>query len=458
MSVPRAGHRGIVVLGVHRGGTSLVAELVQRWGAYGREEELVRGDVWNERGYWEYAPLVDFNEELLRTLNSSWNAPPGDADRPALLAMARDTGFSGRARRLLADMQVGGRPWFWKDPRLPVLLPFWKQVWGDVRYVVPVRDPVDISLSLGQRYGLSMSRSLLIWQRYMSEILLDPDVPGAALFVSYERLLTDGIGECSRLCSFLDQWLSNQSRGRAQRPEIMARAIVPDLRRNRATVGFSRNPMVTPAQKALQGALESLASGSADELAAPPELEPRWREHLVAENAAPLKPKPNQEPQDSCEVFWRDSNSEYVAWRSRSVLVKGQPGPQKLRIGLPPGRYDGVTAIRIDLSQRAGFAKVLEIAIEDARGNVVWGWDGRPESIQSLFLNQIRICSRQPKDGGCMLRLHGDDPWLEVILDASQSAALAGGAAVVVECEYIPSWEYVLQKTLRWPRSLGNRA
>ena len=48
-----------------------------------------------------------------------------------------------------------------------------------------------------------------------------------------------------------------------------------------------------------------------------------------------------------------------------------------------------------------------------------------------------------------MLRLDGDDPWLEIALDPAQSAALAGGAAVLIQCEYIPSLEYLLQENGR---------
>jgi len=436
------GQPGIIVLGMHRSGTSVVAELVQRWGAYGREEALVQGDVWNERGYWEYGPLVDFNEALLRAVNSSWHIPPSDSDRPLLASLAQDAGFRERALRLLEDMQAGGRPWFWKDPRLPVLLPFWKQIWEDVVYVVPVRDPIDIALSLQRRDRLSVSLSLLVWQRYMSEILLDRDALGAALFLSYEKLLADGIRECTRLSRFLEERLAIQSPGTAQPGEVMAEAVVPELCRNRATVGFAQSPIATPVQKALYRTLESLANGSPVDPAATAALEPHWREHLLAARASQSKPK----PKDYCEVYWRDSNSDYVNWRSRSAPIEEQRGSQSLRIALPPLQGEGASSLRIDLSQRAGFARVAAIAVQDTPGNVVWAWDGRPETIQDLSPYQITVCERQPKDGGCMLQLDGDDPWIEVGLGASQSAALMKGATVVVECEYIRPVEYLLQE------------
>jgi hypothetical protein len=55
----------IIVLGVERSGTSVVAEMVCRWGAYsGEDEKLRKGDEHNIQGYWEYTPIWDFLVEL----------------------------------------------------------------------------------------------------------------------------------------------------------------------------------------------------------------------------------------------------------------------------------------------------------------------------------------------------------------------------------------------------------
>src|SRR5579864_3350 len=131
----------IVILGMHRSGTSLLAEVVNRWGAYGQEAAMIAGDTWNPRGYWEFAPLTRFNDEILGLFQSRWNVPPDDYAKPLLRALSQEPYFRGRALELLSSMRTAGRPWFWKDPRLSILLPFWKQLWGDAVYLVAVRDP-----------------------------------------------------------------------------------------------------------------------------------------------------------------------------------------------------------------------------------------------------------------------------------------------------------------------------
>ncbi len=55
----------IIVLGVERSGTSVVAEMVHRWGAYaGPPEKLHKADAHAPRGYWEFLPLWDLLAEL----------------------------------------------------------------------------------------------------------------------------------------------------------------------------------------------------------------------------------------------------------------------------------------------------------------------------------------------------------------------------------------------------------
>ena len=60
----------IIVLGAERSGTSVVSEMVHRWGAYaGPSEKLHKADAHAPRGYWEFLPLefLNIQEALLKT-------------------------------------------------------------------------------------------------------------------------------------------------------------------------------------------------------------------------------------------------------------------------------------------------------------------------------------------------------------------------------------------------------
>lgn len=195
---------GIIVLGMHRSGTSLVSEMVHRWGAFGRIVDCLPANQWNARGYWELTPLVDFNNRLLAALGASWYCPPNERDNVRLAEFASQPKYRDEALGLLASMQSGARgSWFWKDPRLSLLLPFWQQLWGEVRYVICVRDPLEICRSLRERDDLSFGVSIVLWQRYMLAIL-EATRKAPAIFVNYRALLQNSAGECRRLSRFLE--------------------------------------------------------------------------------------------------------------------------------------------------------------------------------------------------------------------------------------------------------------
>lgn len=196
----------IIVAGIYRSGTSLSAELVRRWGAYaGREEDIFK----DEYGYMEHFALQKLNDDLLDN-NSRVPTPAG-----ALLEKARDASLRMRALQILADMDKEAEEnhasaWVWKDPRLPLVVPFWEGVWGDVAYVIPVRHPVETILSGAKMEGLNpeetpLSAGLAYWQFCMLNLLQFTQPSRRKIFISYDQLIRQPERECARLCGFLDE-------------------------------------------------------------------------------------------------------------------------------------------------------------------------------------------------------------------------------------------------------------
>lgn len=247
----------VIVLGMHRSGTSLLGEVVHRWGAHaGNDDQLQAGDAWNARGYWEYLPLQGFNDELLAAAGASWMAPP--ADRAAVAALAGDMPLRTRALKLMADMDKLGLVWFWKDPRLPALLPFWERIWENPVFVVPLRHPLDIARSLEKRDRLALPAGLLLWQYSMLAILecLEGN-PAPRLFVSYEEMLREPEAQCVRVFAFLDENCPGdaESNDAPRDPATAADAVDTRLRHHESPGPFDEAAGVTPEQKALDALL-----------------------------------------------------------------------------------------------------------------------------------------------------------------------------------------------------------
>jgi len=216
----------IIVSGIYRSGTSLTAGLIHRWGAYvGREADLFQ----DEYGYLEHFALQKLNDELLN--NNSRVPTPANQ----LVEKAQDPVFKERALQILDAMDSEAKEnqaiaWVWKDPRLPLVLPFWSNIWGDVIYVIPVRHPVETILSAAKMEGLEpdqvpLSAGFAYWQFCMLNVLAFTENSRRKLFIAYDQLIRNPQQECARLCTFLDIHCGVLSENASQRITEMSAQI-----------------------------------------------------------------------------------------------------------------------------------------------------------------------------------------------------------------------------------------
>ena len=66
--------QAIVVLGMHRSGTSLLAKALEIFG-YKFPENLMQPNKDNPSGFWEDIDIVELNESLLSSNQVSWDIP-----------------------------------------------------------------------------------------------------------------------------------------------------------------------------------------------------------------------------------------------------------------------------------------------------------------------------------------------------------------------------------------------
>ena len=65
--------QAIVVLGMHRSGTSAVTRLLNLAAGADLPRHLMNSRQDNETGFWESQPIADFNEELIEAAKSAWD-------------------------------------------------------------------------------------------------------------------------------------------------------------------------------------------------------------------------------------------------------------------------------------------------------------------------------------------------------------------------------------------------
>ncbi len=193
---------GLLVVGMHRSGTSAVGRTLDALGLpTGPENQLIGPDAGNRLGHWEVRPITDLNDEILAAVGCHW-AAPDDLDPERLRELAR--GRLGERAQALVGALLPGRRWFVKDPRLSLLLPFWNELLGtDVAVVHVTRHPVEVAGSLVTRNSIHPEVGRALWERYTRRALLDGS-DAASHVVSYERLLDAPAATVDALARFLE--------------------------------------------------------------------------------------------------------------------------------------------------------------------------------------------------------------------------------------------------------------
>lgn len=275
----------IFILGVNRSGTSLLAEMVHVWGAYGGDpDELRRGNQGNLRGYWENKAAQRFLGEIADRLGLMHPALP-----ERLRALAHEPQYRDKALLLVREMEQHSPVWFWKEPLLSLMLPFWQEILDEIVCVVPVRNPYEsarswelFTLPQGLPKGFStVAANLLRWQHYNRSILT-ATAGRPVIFIPYDGLLAAPQQHSRKLAAFLDEHCGQAARSLPpDRVERMAEVADPGLQHVRPKVPFAEVPEATPEQKALYALLLRKVEDPTAEF--DPELYPLfagWKEYL----------------------------------------------------------------------------------------------------------------------------------------------------------------------------------
>lgn len=172
---------GLTVVGVGRSGTSTATAFAEIAGLR-LPHDVLPADRWNPDGYLESSSLIHFNDRLLAASGQTW-LKPCRTDRNSVTEYR----CVRRAMRAFTG-SFGDRPgWVWKDPRLPMLLPFWDQVLGIQPALVPYRDPIAVAASITRRDKVDLDVALAIWERHSRQML--NSVSGRpVLFSNYSEL------------------------------------------------------------------------------------------------------------------------------------------------------------------------------------------------------------------------------------------------------------------------------
>ena len=217
----------LVVIGMHRSGTRLLVEILDRLGVFMGADRQADS---------ESVAFMLINEQLLQQCGAFWSEPMSahfllaqPAAASQLAASAREAlgpqleKYAGSSGWHLETSRNELPPFGWKDPRNTFTLPVWKQVFPNLRAIHIVRHGVDVAASLARRHaealraatgesvppaltvirdhalgilssrrGWTLPEALTMWEQYVEKGRQESAALGErALEVRFEELLTE---------------------------------------------------------------------------------------------------------------------------------------------------------------------------------------------------------------------------------------------------------------------------
>ena len=152
----------IIVIGMHRSGTSLVSRLLERGGVYVGGSWL---DENHESVHFLRANRAMFGEGPRMLRDFGWTAPKTDE------FILERRGYAEQAARQLSAFfadRTNEDAWGWKDPRNTITLPVWLSIFPQARVVNVLRDGRSVALSLTDRNRLHPAFALGLWAHYVT--------------------------------------------------------------------------------------------------------------------------------------------------------------------------------------------------------------------------------------------------------------------------------------------------
>lgn len=190
----------IIVTGMHRSGTSLVALVLRELGVeFGPESKMYEADDWNAHGYLERADVVDLNSRAITGFDRTTGKTTQIASQLSYLVQS---GIGGSARSLnrleslsenVVELgeQLGSSAV--KDPRFCLTYRAWEQLTDIKGLVVALRHPSASVASLQRRNRIPAAVGHRFWRWHMEAICssIAPDT----LVLRQEDLIGDGLEE-----------------------------------------------------------------------------------------------------------------------------------------------------------------------------------------------------------------------------------------------------------------------
>lgn len=234
-----------IITGMHRSGTSLIANLLFSLGTdFGPSELFLKANKWNTKGYFENRDIIDLNNRLIigdwasidywiaANENHSlvkkimWNL-----GKVRYLWLPSRKEISRRAARMEAEIEKLSATFesrIVKDTRFSLTISDWMRYGNVGKILYCYRNPTDVALSLKKRDSLPMVITYRLWYEHVRRLFESVDGYKITV-VNYDNFFREETreAELDRVLSF-----ANISRAEVNLEAVVGRVLDADMRHN----------------------------------------------------------------------------------------------------------------------------------------------------------------------------------------------------------------------------------
>jgi hypothetical protein len=240
---PETQHRPIVVvLGMHRSGTSLCSHILSALGVDMADD--IGASRGNDKGHWERWEIVEFHDRILALLDRAYYGAFHDFPLPAAWWADPRIGSIRREIMTFLEGRMTKQLFGFKDPRTLRLFPLWYQIFDDLKLIPKIvyciRNPTEVARSLNVRDRLDTELGEYRWLVYLADFFRYTKNYEICT-LEYEKWFENPRANYDRLKNFLNlRW--HQGAGDL---DLMLSAIVdPSLRHDSSEHRIPNQPIV----------------------------------------------------------------------------------------------------------------------------------------------------------------------------------------------------------------------
>lgn len=197
---------GLIMLGMHRSGTSMLSGLLVNGNGYTVGGPLIGANFDNEKGFFERLDVVLQNDEFMKSQDIWWGSRVRhyDANKAYEEYKSGKINFSEGAKALEFLNDDKNAPWLQKDPRMCITLKTWLQILDiSPAIVFTYRHPMEVAMSLNKREdNFRIETGLRLWILY-NMAAIQNSAGLCRVFTSNEMVLAKPLEETQRIADDL---------------------------------------------------------------------------------------------------------------------------------------------------------------------------------------------------------------------------------------------------------------